>query len=647
MISLSRVEMRFGGQVLFENVSFRLNPGAHYGLVGANGAGKSTLMKILSGQITPEKGEVARPSGMRMGMLGQDQFQYDAMPLMAVVMMGQADLWEALEEKANLLARLELEGNMTEADGHRLGELEVAIADLDGYTAEARAAQLLEGLGLPTERHHRPMNELSGGYRLRVLLAQTLFQEPDLLLLDEPTNHLDIQSIRWLESHLRDFTGAILVISHDRHFLNAVCNHIADVDYGEVRIYTGNYEAFEASKVLAEEQLASANESAQKKIDHMQAYVDRFRAKASKARQAQSKLKQIEKVELPSLKTSSRQYPRFRFDQRRPSGKEVVRVKGVKKSFKQGKNIVEVLKGVDVLLERGQKMAVVGANGIGKSTLLKIITNHLPPDEGMSELGYEVQTGYFAQDHADQITGKASLYDWLHNAYPQESIGTIRGMLGRVLFEGDEAKKALGALSGGESARLLLAALMLSKDNLLVLDEPTNHLDLEGREALMEALVEYPGTLLFVSHDRHFVSHVANRVLALSADGVEDFHGTYEEYLAREGSDFLSGNVTKLQRNADKREEPSKAAVDNEERKAQKKTLGKQRKQVEKLEAEITRLEAEVAKEEARFADGDYYTRTPQDQQQADVKKLEALRQRLANTEAAWEKASEELEARL
>jgi ATPase subunit of ABC transporter with duplicated ATPase domains len=656
MIALSDVGMRFGAQVLFEHVSWQLQPGAHYGLVGANGTGKSTLLRLMSGELKPEGGTVSRPNDLALGTLGQDQFAYDELTPLEVVIGGKPRLQRALHEKAELMRRVEAaapHAPPSEADGHRLAELEADIADAGGYEAEAGAGALLGGLGLAVERQRRPMRELSGGYRLRVLLARTLFAEPALLLLDEPTNHLDIDSIRWLEGYLRAFPGTFVVVSHDRHFLNAVCTHIADVDYQELRLYPGDYDAFEAAKALAVAQKDTEIARAEEKIAEMQRFIDRFRAKATKARQAQSRKKQVERMELPEIKRSSRRHPAFGFAQRRPSGREVLTVQGLRKAY----GAHTVLDGVSFALERGERLAVVGPNGIGKSTLLKILAGQLESDGGSLRSGYEAQVGYFAQDHHDVLHGRTSVYEWLQAQAPAETVGTIRGLLGRVLFSGDEADKAIGDLSGGEAARLLLAALMLRRDNLLVLDEPTNHLDLEGREALMRALQDFDGTLVFVSHDRHFVSAVGRRILVLSPGGVEDVHGNYEDYLRARGEDFLAGAgapgtrpsaaQSAAQPSAGRAREAGPggpAGVDYVERKERKRALGKLRREVERLEAEVVRLEGEVARLGARFAEADYFQATDWAQVQRDQQAHAGAQRALRETMAAWERAASELE---
>ncbi|HEX7928745.1 MAG TPA: ATP-binding cassette domain-containing protein, partial [bacterium] len=627
----------------FEDVSWQLHPGAHYGLVGANGSGKSTLLKIMAGQLPAESGVVQRPNGLRLGMLPQDQTRFDDLSLMDAVLMGRPGLWEALKEKEALLAKGATDGT-DEAAGHRLADLEAVIADNDGYGAESTAAALLSGLGLVEARHQRPMSELSGGYRLRVLLAQTLFLEPDLLLLDEPTNHLDLPSIRWLEGHLRAFKGTFVLVSHDRHFLNVVCNHMADVDYQELRLYPGNYDAFAAAKTLAQTQKEQEIARLEEQIADTQKFIDRFKAKASKARQAQSRKKQLDRIEIPEITRSSRRWPSFAFTPKRPSGRDVVILKGIAKSF-QSK---PVLGGINITIDRGERVAVIGPNGVGKSTLLKIIAGVLPPDSGSVKLGYEAYLGYFAQDHQDQLSGDDSAYDWLQTSMPTADISTVRGALGRVLLSGDDASKKVRSLSGGESARLLLANLMLRKDNLLVLDEPTNHLDLESREALMSALEKFTGTLVFVSHDRNFVSAIATRVLSLSPGSVEDFVGRYEDYLRKEGADWLDASTakpTRMDEGGATRSGPSAAAQSFVDRKERRREEARLRKAVDRLEGRVAKLEAALAETDKRFAQPDYFQSTPWAQVQEEQRAREQQEKDLRAAVTEWEAAAKERES--
>ena len=534
MISVTGLEKSFGERTLFTGVFFRLNPGERYGLVGANGSGKTTLLNILAGDAHASEGSVSIPRRTRLGVLRQDRFVYEDEEVLQVALMGNEELWDAMAERDALLARAD-----EHFDAERFSELEEVFERHDGYTAEARAAAILEGLGLPAKVHRQPLSTLSGGFRLRVLLAQVLAGAPDALLLDEPTNHLDILSIRWLEKFLRGFRGPVVVISHDHRFLDNVATHILDIDYETVTGYPGDYTGFLAAKAAERERREKEIAFREREIAHHRQFVDRFRAKASKARQAQSRVRMIEKkaeglVELPK---SSRRYPKFRFEQRRPSGKTVVKVEGVTKSF--GDN--RVLDGVDLEVGRGDRLAIVGPNGIGKSTLLKVMTGRLDADEGAVEWGYETYPGFFAQDPKDHLNTAArrTAAEWIGGYCEGKGTGFARGQLGLVLLGGDDADKRLAALSGGETARLVLCSLMIRMPNVLVLDEPTNHLDLESIEALVGGLKGFGGTLVFVSHDRWFVERLANRIVEITAEGVRDYRGTYEEYVTYCGDDHL------------------------------------------------------------------------------------------------------------
>lgn len=540
MISVSNLEKSYGDRVLFADASFQLNPGERYGIVGANGSGKTTLLNILSGDAQATSGTVAVGKSLRLGVLRQDQFIHGDEEVLGVALMGHPELWEAMVEKDKLLARAH-----ESFDADRYSVLEETVQRLDGYTAEARAATILEGLGLPAEVHHRPLSTLSGGFKLRVLLAQVLAGSPDVLLLDEPTNHLDILSIRWLEKFLHDFEGPVAVISHDHRFLDNVATGILDVDYQTVTLYHGNYTEFVEQKVGDRERKEKEIEGRQKEIAHQQKFVDKFKAKASKARQAQSKMKQIERKveEMEELPGSSRRYPKFRFVQRRQSGKEVLKVAGLKKAFGEK----EVLHGVDLQIARGDRLVIMGPNGIGKSTLLKILVGDLKADTGSVEWGYETHPGYFAQDHHEQLEGlERTAEQWLWDFCPSRDRGFVRGHLGMVLFSGDDGEKRLSALSGGEAARLVFSRLALEQPNVLVLDEPTNHLDLESIEALVASLQTYEGTLILVSHDRWFVGQLATRVVEISPAGIRDYLGTYEEYVHACGDDHLDADTVVL-----------------------------------------------------------------------------------------------------
>jgi ATPase subunit of ABC transporter with duplicated ATPase domains len=540
MISVSNLEKSFGDRVLFADAAFQLNPGERYGIVGANGCGKTTLLNILSGDAEATKGAVSIPKSLRLGVLRQDQFLYEHQEILEVALMGHPELWEAMVAKEALLANAHVE-----FDVDRFSELEETVQRLDGYTAEARAATILEGLGLPTDVHRQPLSTLSGGFKLRVLLAQVLAGSPDVLLLDEPTNHLDILSIRWLEKFLHDFEGPVAVISHDHRFLDNVSTGILDVDYQTVTLYYGNYTDFLEQKRENRERKEKEIEGRQKEIAHHQKFVDKFKAKASKARQAQSKAKMIERKveEMEELPGSSRRYPKFQFSPKRPSGKEVLKVSGVRKAFGDK----EVIPGVSLQVNRGDRLVIMGPNGIGKSTLLKIMMGDLAADQGGVEWGYETHPGYFAQDHHEQLDDSdRTAEQWLWNFCPGRDRGFVRGHLGMMLFSGDDGEKRLSALSGGEAARLVFSRLALERPNVLVLDEPTNHLDLESIEALVAALQNYDGTLILVSHDRWFVGQLATRVVEISKNGIRDYHGTYEEYVHACGDDHLDADTVVL-----------------------------------------------------------------------------------------------------
>ncbi|MEM1034073.1 MAG: ABC-F family ATP-binding cassette domain-containing protein, partial [Myxococcota bacterium] len=554
MISLSNLGKSFGDRTLFSGVTLRLDAGSRYGLVGANGSGKTTLMRMLVGEDSPSDGEIIIPQATRIGWLKQDRYLSDTQRIIDVAMMGEPETWAALSEKDELLEQ-------EEPDPYRIADLEEVIARRDGYTLEPRAATILEGLGIPTAVHTNPLGSLSGGFKLRVLLAQTLVEKPDLLLLDEPTNHLDILTIQWLETFLNKYPGCAVVISHDHRFLDNCATHILDVDYETVTQYKGNYAFFTREKALVRERKEAEIDKQQQIIADKKAFVEKFRAKATKARQAQSRAKQIEKIEaqIEDLPTTSRRAPLFRFEQVRNSGKDVLTARGVKKAFGDKR----VLEGVDLSIRRGERVALIGANGLGKSTLLKIVTERLPPDDGEIEWGHETNVGYFAQDHADLLGDKpTTVLDYLWDFCPQESTSFVRGKLGQMLFSRDEVAKKTTALSGGEAARLIFSRLMVQRPNVMLLDEPTNHLDLETIEALVDALIDYPGTLMFVSHDRWFVQALATRVIELTPEGVEDYPGTYDDYLAHKGMDHLDAAAVLAKAKRDKRARKGEGAAE-------------------------------------------------------------------------------------
>ncbi len=646
MISVSNLSKEFGDHVLFEGASFQLNPGSRYGLVGANGSGKTTLLNILAGDLDATKGTVSVPKSARLGVLRQDQFLYEEQEVLGVALMGNPELWEAMVEKEKVLARAH-----EHFDADRFSVLEDTIQRHDGYTAEARAAAILEGLGLPDAVHRQPLSTLSGGFKLRVLLAQVLAGAPDVLLLDEPTNHLDILSIRWLEKFLQDFAGPVVVISHDHRFLDNVATHILDVDYATVTLYHGNYTRFLDQKRSDRERREKEIEGRQKEIAHHQQFVDRFRAKNTKARQAQSKLRMIEKKasELEELPGSSRRYPKFRFTQRRPSGKDVLKLSGITKAF--GEN--EVLHGVDLLVRRGDRLVILGPNGIGKSTLLKIAVGELTADAGSVEWGHEAHPGYFAQDHHEQLEeSDRTAEQWLWDYCPGKDRGFVRGHLGLMLFSGEESEKRLTALSGGEAARLVFSRLALQQPNVLVLDEPTNHLDLESIEALVAGLQNYDGTLILVSHDRWFVGQLATRVIEISAGGIRDYPGTYEEYVHACGDDHLDADSVVLKAGREEKKAKRKADRANGGGEDGDRRADRRRDGGRKLEARRDELTAEIEAAEARVAEIDrlfcmpgYYDATPP----AEVTELEAeraaLQGRVEHLMGRWESVERELES--
>jgi ATPase subunit of ABC transporter with duplicated ATPase domains len=532
MITLDKLTKRYGPKILFENVSMRFDPGKRYALVGANGAGKSTLLKVISGAEESDQGSVDIPKKLRVGVLRQDHFAYESCRILDTVMMGNQALWSAMQEKERLH-----HGEITDEIGMQLAELEGVIGEEDGYTADARAAAMLEGLGIAAAQHTEPMSVLAGGYKLRVLIAQTLFAGTDVLLLDEPTNHLDLDSIRWLEAYLiEDFRGTLVVVSHDRHFMNAIATHVADVDYQTVTVYTGGYDDFVEQKTTGQRQASADAAQKKKKISELKDFVARFGASASRSSQAQSRVKEIEKLEAGiQTKRSSVVRPYIKLDIDRPSGRDVLRVDGLSKRFGDKR----LFEGFAMNLDRGDKLVVIGPSGIGKSTLLKLLVGELEKDAGTVVWGHDTNVGYFAQDHHEALEAGWTAYEWLYQFDPDAQKEQVRSVLGKLLFSGEAGLKKTETLSGGEAARLVLAKIILLKNNVVVLDEPTNHLDVESIDALREALVAFKGTVVVTSHDRHFVSQIGTRVLELSANGPRLFNGTYEELLARYGAEYL------------------------------------------------------------------------------------------------------------
>ncbi|MDX1502776.1 MAG: ABC-F family ATP-binding cassette domain-containing protein [Thermoanaerobaculia bacterium] len=632
MISVSGLAKSFGAQKLFEQVSFQLNPGDRYGLVGANGSGKSTLLRILAGHEPPSSGSVAVAKRLRLGVLGQDRFEDADERIVDVAQMGNRELWAAMKEKDELLERA-----AESFDSDRYAQLEEVVVQHDGYTAEARAAEVLEGLGIPAEVHQEPLRTLSGGFRLRVQLAQVLAGQPDALLLDEPTNHLDILSIRWLEKFLQEFPGVVVVISHDHRFLDNVCTHILDVDYETVTLYTGNYSRFVKAKRDERERKEKEIRKREDEIAHHKAFVERFRAKATKARQAKSKQKQLERIEIEPLPSSSRRYPTFRFEPCRHSGKEVLALEEVSKAY--GDN--QVLTDVSLTVRRGDRLAILGPNGIGKSTLLKIAMGDLPADRGRVEWGYETHPGYFAQDHRELLRPPGMKVEaWLWEAAPAETIGAIRARLGLALFSGEEAEKQVGSLSGGEGARLVFARLALQNPNVLVLDEPTNHLDLESIEALVEGLQSFEGTLIFVSHDRWFVAQLANRIVELSPSGPRDYEGTYEEYVAYCGDDHLDVEQVVLKARRAKRARRRAEAGGSAGVERRRRQLAGRR---DRLTEEIDKTESRIHEINDLFCDPTFFEKTPRAKVTQLEREQKELSTRVEELMAQWEEAESEL----
>lgn len=627
MITATNLSMRFGGKILFKQSHFQLNPGCHYGLIGANGAGKSTLLKILSQDITPEEGKVSIPSQYTIGTLKQDHFLYETVAIIDVVLMGNAPLWQAWQAKERLLEKIEF----VEEDCFQLEELEKIIENHQGYSAASKAGAILEGLGLPTSSHHHTLNTLSGGYKLRVLLAQLLFSKPAILLLDEPTNHLDLYSIKWLEDYLKQFPGTILLSSHDRDFLNHVCNYILDLDYQKIIIYKGNYTEFLKTKAALQEQKEGLIAKNEKRREDLQEFIDRFKATASKAKQAQSKMKLVEKLEdeITEFETapSSRKYPRLSFEPHRSSGAVVLKVKDIHKSYGNK----QVLSHISFEVERGDRLALVGANGIGKSTLLEILTEHLLLDKGTWEWGYATDIAYFPQDHLREIQGKPSLLEWLSAQDPIIPEQKVRELLGRLLFTGEDAKKPASILSGGETARLILAKMMLIKNNVLIFDEPTNHLDMESIEALLEALHSYKGTIIFVSHNRHFVSHLANRIIELTDKGVKDYRCSYLEYIEKREMDLLAYRSKSANKTTPLPQQLKKPALNNLPSKFQ------QKKAIEQIEKKIYQIEEKIKELEQQMAVENFYANLP-------LKEIQKLTLHQKELKKQWEEAMQELD---
>ena len=524
LISTANLSIQFGAKPLFENVSVKFGNGNRYGLIGANGSGKSTLMKILTGELEPTAGNVSTDPKLRIGKLSQDQFAYENYRVLDAVIMGYEKLWQVMQERNRLYSLPE----MSDEDGMHVAELEIEFAEMDGYSAESRAGELLEGIGIPVEQHEGPMSAVAPGWKLRVLLAQALFSDPDILLLDEPTNNLDINAIRWLEEFLETSKSTMVIISHDRHFLNSVCSHMADLDYGKLQVFPGNYDEYMTAATRARERVHADNAKKKVKIAELQTFVSRFSANASKARQATSRARQLEKIELEDIKPSSRVSPFIRFEQEKPLRRYAVEATDISKGFDEGL----LFANLDLAIEAGSRIAILGPNGIGKTTLARCLLNELEVNDGNVKWAENARTGYFAQDIASEFDKDMSLFDWITQWQPPKTDEQLlRATLGRMLFSRDESEKSVKVVSGGEQRRLMFGKMILQKPNVMVMDEPTNHLDMESIEALNLALENYPGTLIFISHDRDFVSSLATRIIEMTPDGIIDYTGTYDEYL--------------------------------------------------------------------------------------------------------------------
>ena len=525
MISTANITMQFGAKPLFENISVKFGDGNRYGLIGANGCGKSTFMKILDGSLAPSAGNVSITPNERIGKLSQDQFAFEEYSVIDTVIMGHAELWAVKQERDRIYSLPE----MSEEEGMKVADLEVQFAEMDGYSAESRAGEILLGAGIDESLHFGPMSEVAPGWKLRVLLAQALFSDPDILLLDEPTNNLDIDTIRWLEGVLNERKSTMIIISHDRHFLNSVCTHMADIDYGELRIYPGNYDDFMTASTQARERLQNENAKKKAQIAELQQFVSRFSANASKAKQATSRAKQIDKIKLDDIKPSSRVNPYIRFSQEKKLHRQAVILENLEKGFDEG----PLFSNGNLILEAGTRLAVIGENGVGKTTLLRCLMNELSPEKGTIQWAENATLGYCPQDSTADFDCELNLFDWMSQwQKPNHDDQIVRATLGRLLFSSNDFEKKVKVCSGGEKNRLLFGKLMMQDTNVLIMDEPTNHLDMESIESLNLALENYEGTLIFVSHDREFVSSLANRIIEIKDHTLNDFQGTYDEYLA-------------------------------------------------------------------------------------------------------------------
>ena len=523
MISANNVTLRLGKKALFEDVNIKFTEGNCYGLIGANGAGKSTFLKILSGQLETTNGDIVITPGQRLSVLEQDHFKYDEYPVMDTVIMGNSRLYEIMKEKDAIYAK----EDFTDEDGIRASELEAEFAEMDGWNAESDAATLLNGLGIDTDLHYSMMRDLNGSEKVKVLLARALFGNPDILLLDEPTNHLDLDAIAWLEEFLINFENTVIVVSHDRYFLNKVCTHIADIDYAKIQLYAGNYDFWYESSQLMIKQMKEANKKKEEKIKELQEFIQRFSANASKSKQATSRKKALEKIELDDMKPSSRKYPYIDFRPEREIGNEVLTVEHLSKTI----DGVKVLDDISFIINREDKVAFVGSNTIATTTLFQILAGELEPDEGSYKWGVTTSQSYFPKDNTELFSGDETIVDWLMPFSPEKDPTYVRGFLGRMLFPGEDGVKKVNVLSGGERVRVMLSKMMILASNVLIIDEPTAHLDMESITALNNGLIKFPGVILFTSQDHQFIQTIANRIMEITPGGLIDKISTYDEYL--------------------------------------------------------------------------------------------------------------------
>ena len=634
MIELKKLSHGFLRKSLFSNVSLRLLTNERYGIVGANGCGKSTLLKIISGEIEPDDGEVEIEALARVFRIGQDFYLSDDEKIINTAMMGNAPVYQALTLQEELLSS-------ADPDPAKLAELEEIMRSHDGYRLKPRSQTILEGLGIPSAQHECTLKTLSGGYQWRVYLAQALIKNPDILMLDEPTNHLDIVSIRWLELFLQSYKGMVLIVSHDRRFLEQVCTKILDVDFDTITEYTGNYSAFDKARRLFLLQKEKEILAQQKEVARKQEFVDRFRAKASKARQAQSRLKQLEKIVIEEPLRSSRVHPHLRFDMPETGSKEVLEVKSLIKAF--GSKII--INNFSLSAKRGDKIAIIGPNGSGKSTLIKALAHEFPECEKYIKWGHGVSLGYFAQDCGKKIKASdISVLEWLWQFCADKPQSYVQGLLGRVLFTGEDAKKATSELSGGELSRLYLAYLMMQKPNVLLLDEPTNHLDLESIESLTSALNSFTGTVLAVSHDRAFIDQIFQRVIELTPEGVQDFLGTYSEFVEHRDRDFLDAKQESAALKNNFKQDINISKLSYEDQKARKALGQKLKKQLDKIMLAVEETEEHIKHIEEQFLDPHFYVETPRERvAQMDVEK-NSLLDKLQNLIQDWERIEKDLQ---